>query len=151
MVQIVIGGYLYEVQASIYGFDIRTKPSSNVAFYGTCTDGRLFVQFKNGVSYLYSDVDHGTLTDLEDAESIGKFINIRIVPRFPAQKVLYPLVKRAEPTITSIGSRGFVAYFHHRQDIVGTGITETDALQSLRTKFDVTIENEEYLRKKQAS
>jgi hypothetical protein len=57
------------------GYFIDRKPSSNVEFHGT--DGKnIFIQFKNGASYLYLNVSAEHIEEMKKAESIGRFISV---------------------------------------------------------------------------
>jgi hypothetical protein len=64
-------------------FEIITKDSSNVDYYGT--DGtNVFIQFKNGSSYLYSNVTPADIEAMKQAESIGRFIPV--LKKYPTTK-----------------------------------------------------------------
>lgn len=77
----------YAVDSILDGFDIIEKPSSNVAFVGTSMlEHKIYVQFKNGSGYMYSEVDFDTLSFIPIAESIGKFISSKVVKHFPSEK-----------------------------------------------------------------
>jgi len=78
----------YAVDPILDGFEIIEKPSSNVAFVGTSMlEHKIYVQFKNGSGYMYSEVDYDTLSFVPIAESIGKFISSKVVKQFPSEKV----------------------------------------------------------------
>ena len=87
----------YAVDPILDGFDIIEKPSSNVAFVGTSmVDHKIYVQFKNGSGYLYSEVDYDTLSFIPAAESIGKFISSKVVKHFPSEKQENALIVKGE-------------------------------------------------------
>lgn len=74
MRKIIINDQPCTVDSQLSGYEILSKPSSNVEFYGT--DGQnIFIQFKNGSSYLYLNVTKDTINAMYLAESIGKFIS----------------------------------------------------------------------------
>lgn len=90
----------YAVDLILNGFDIIEKPSSNVAFVGTSMlDHKIYVQFKNGSGYMYSEVDYDTLSFVPAAESIGKFISSRVVKHFPSEKLEKGLIELIPPLI----------------------------------------------------
>lgn len=77
----------YAVDDILQGFDIIERPSSNVAFVGTIMiTNQMYVQFKNGSGYMYSEVDLDTLSFVPVAESIGKFISLKVIKLFPSKK-----------------------------------------------------------------
>ncbi|WP_166664839.1 KTSC domain-containing protein [Pedobacter metabolipauper] len=87
----------YAVDPILDGFDIIEKPSSNVAFVGTdMLAGKMYVQFKNGSGYIYSEVDADTLSFVPIAESIGKFISSKVVKHFPSVKQENALIVKGE-------------------------------------------------------
>lgn len=94
----------YAVDDALQGFDIIEKPSSNVAFVATCMiTNRMYVQFKNGSGYMYSEVDLDTLSAVSAVDSIGKFISSKVVKHFPSEKLDHSLIMPAideseEPT-----------------------------------------------------
>lgn len=93
-----INGVNYTIDEKLDNFTIKSKPSSNVAFYGVnhdAADIQLFVQFKNGSCYIYSGLTDQTLADLNECESIGSFISRNIVGKFPNIKCEEALVKLA--------------------------------------------------------
>ncbi|WP_231489872.1 KTSC domain-containing protein [Pedobacter sp. Leaf170] len=94
MKTIKIDGITYNVNAKINGFKISQKTSSNVAFFGLNSEtNQLFVQFKNGSSYIYSELDSSTVIEIINCESIGKFISGRIVKVFPSEKLEGEMIK----------------------------------------------------------
>lgn len=83
----------YAVDPILDGFDIIEKPSSNVAFVATdILANKLYVQFKNGSGYMYSEVDCDVMCALSAALSIGSFISKYVVKHFPSEKVLETLI-----------------------------------------------------------
>jgi len=88
MKTIIIPSGTYAVDDLLAVFEVIEKPSSNVAFVATDIATRqLYVQFKNGSGYMYSDVDLDTLSFVPAAESIGKFISSQVVKKFPSEKM----------------------------------------------------------------
>ena len=84
---ITINDRPYQVDSRVREFAIKQKASSNVDFFGTNADeGKIFVQFKNGASYIFEGVDEATLNDVGNAESVGKFISSRVAGKFNAEK-----------------------------------------------------------------
>lgn len=87
MKTITLSSGTYAVDPILDGFEIIEKPSSNVAFVGTSMlEHKIYVQFKNGSGYIYSEVDYDTLSFVPIAESIGKFISSKVVKHFPSEK-----------------------------------------------------------------
>lgn len=83
----------YAVDDILHGFEIMEKPSSNVAFTAiNIFENQLYVQFKNGSGYMYSEVDVNTLREAETCESIGKFISSMVVKRYVGQKLSWSLI-----------------------------------------------------------
>jgi hypothetical protein len=83
----------YAVDDALQGFDIIEKPSSNVAFVATCMiTNKMYVQFKYGSGYMYSEVDLDTLSAVSAVDSIGKFISSKVVKHFPSAKMEKPLI-----------------------------------------------------------
>lgn len=82
-----INGVIYDVHEAVESFTILHKESSNVAFWGYDVSTMVFfVQFKNGSTYMYSEVPASLLQGSIDADSIGKFISQEIVKKFPSTK-----------------------------------------------------------------
>lgn len=87
MNKVILPSGTYAVDDVLQGFDIIEKPSSNVAFVATCMiTNRMYVQFKNGSGYMYSEVDLDTLSAVSAVDSIGKFISSQVVKKFPSEK-----------------------------------------------------------------
>jgi len=102
MYKVTLQSGTYAVDDALQGFDIIEKPSSNVAFVATCMiTNRMYVQFKNGSGYIYSEVNLDTLSAVSAVDSIGKFISSKVVKHFPSEKIEKPLVKKyLEPLYT---------------------------------------------------
>lgn len=49
--------------------------------------GRLFLEFAGGGSYVYYGVPPSIHRDLLAAESVGRFVNTKIKPRYPAKSL----------------------------------------------------------------
>lgn len=100
-----INGVQYTIDEKLDNFTIKSKPSSNVAFYGVnhdATDIQLFVQFKNGSCYIYSGLTDQTLKELNECESIGSFISRNIVGKFLNIKCEKSLVMAVIETVQSV-------------------------------------------------
>jgi hypothetical protein len=83
MRKIVLNNQPVAVDDIIKEFEVMSKESSNVDYYGT--DGtNVFVQFKNGSSYLYTNVTPADIEGMKDAESIGRFIPV--LKKYPTTK-----------------------------------------------------------------
>jgi hypothetical protein len=87
----------YAVDDQLQEFEIIQKESSNVNFVGVDMARRkVYVQFKNGSGYMYSDVDLDTLSFLPAAASIGKFVSSYLVKKFPSEKFEKLLIVKGE-------------------------------------------------------
>lgn len=75
MRKIIVNNQPCTVDKVLNDFEILNKESSTVDYYGT--DGKnVFVQFKNGASYLYSNVEPADIEAMKAAESIGRFMPV---------------------------------------------------------------------------
>lgn len=75
MRKVTVNNQQVNVDEILNDYEILSKESSNVDYYGT--DGKnVFIQFKNGASYLYLNVTPVDIDDMKKAESIGKFIGV---------------------------------------------------------------------------
>lgn len=101
MKKITLNEVNYLVNPRLEGFTIKQLPSSNVAFHGlNSSTNELFIQFKNGSSYIYKDIDSQTAINLINCESIGKFVSREIVGKFKSEKLEGVMVKIVEDYIT---------------------------------------------------
>lgn len=75
----VINGQQVVLAEQIKDFIVKQQPSSNVDFFGYGPTGDVFVQFKNGLGYIYKDVSNDTIIEMCNAPSIGKFVSQTIV------------------------------------------------------------------------
>lgn len=83
MKKILVNNQPCTIDDIIKDYEILCKESSNVDFYGT--DGKnVFIQFKNGSSYLYTNVEPADIETMKATESIGKFIPV--LRKYPATK-----------------------------------------------------------------
>lgn len=75
-----------KAQAAI---DIRWREveSSNVQAVGWDNENGMYVLFKNGGLYLYKDVTRQRAVACFRAESVGKYVNKKIIPNFKATKI----------------------------------------------------------------
>jgi hypothetical protein len=95
MNKVILPSGTYAVDDVLQGFDIIEKPSSNVAFVATCMiTNQMYVQFKNGSGYMYSEVDLDTLSAVSAVDSIGKFISSQVVKKFPSEKMEATLIRQ---------------------------------------------------------
>ena len=61
--------------------------SSNIAAVGYDeTTKKLTVNFKNGSSYIYADVEKEKAQAIVGADSVGKYLNAHIKPHHPFEK-----------------------------------------------------------------
>jgi len=98
MKTVTVNEQKYSVDEQIEGFSVNQRPSSNVDFYGVNADKKeLFVQFKNGSSYIYSGITSEVAIELINCESIGKYISKSIVGQFPSRKVEGRLITQFDP------------------------------------------------------
>lgn len=73
----------------IAAIDIRWREveSSNVQAVGWDNENGMYVLFKNGGLYLYKDVTRQRAVACFRAESVGKYVNKKIIPNFKATKI----------------------------------------------------------------
>lgn len=91
MRKITINKQQCTVDEILNGYIIAQKPSSNVEFHGF--DGKnIFIQFKNGASYLYLNVEEKDIEEMKKAESIGRFISV-LSKKYTYTKVDHRLVE----------------------------------------------------------
>lgn len=87
----------YIINEAIKDFTIMHKASSNVLAWGFDFGQKLmFVQFKNGSSYMYSDVPVEIAKKSIDVDSIGKFISKDIVGKYVSKKLETPLLTKVD-------------------------------------------------------
>ena len=99
MKKIILQSGTYAVDDILQGFDIIEKSSSNVAFVGTCLiTHQMYVQFKNGSGYMYSEVDYDTLSAVPTVDSIGRFISSHVVKKFASEKMENALIVSLPPS-----------------------------------------------------
>lgn len=84
------------VDDRLKGFDLMQKPSSNVDYYGTNGVDTIFIQFKNGQSYLYPNVKKEVIEEMLAAESIGKFMAKLAREGYGYTKLSLHLVKKKD-------------------------------------------------------
>lgn len=73
MRKLIVNNQPVTVDDILKDYEIQSKESSNVDFYGTNGEN-IFIQFKNGASYLYLNVNQIDVEGMKNAESIGRFI-----------------------------------------------------------------------------
>src|ERR1041384_4822225 len=95
MQKIMIDGVQVMVDDKLNGFTIHSKPSTNVEYFGSSNKSEVFVQFKSGMSYVYSVIPQELITQMERATSIGAFIAEVI-----AKPNIYPSIKYGERLVT---------------------------------------------------
>lgn len=76
----------------LQGFEISKKPSSNVDYYGSNGKDIVFIQFINGVSYLYHNVKKEDIDAMNQAESIGKYMAVLAKKKYDFSKLTLKLV-----------------------------------------------------------
>lgn len=69
-----INGQLVNVKEALDHFIIKQKPSSNVEYFGYGPNSDIFIQFKNGSSYIYKNDNQLLVKEMLETESIGKFV-----------------------------------------------------------------------------
>jgi hypothetical protein len=105
MKKVILESGTYAADDALEGFDIIEKPSSNVAFVATCMiTNQMYVQFKNGSGYMYSEVDLDTLSAVTAVDSIGKFISSQVVKKFPSEKMEKALIIYDGPLLILTGA-----------------------------------------------
>jgi len=70
--------------------NLRMIQSSNINWVGWPKEGKerlLFVEFQDGARYVYADVSRQKAVALANAESTGKYLNERIKPSHPFQRI----------------------------------------------------------------
>jgi hypothetical protein len=78
------------IDEKLQGYELMQKPSSQIDYYGT--NGKdVFLQFKNGTSYIYENVPTETIADMKSAESIGSFV-FKHLKKLPFRKFDLKLV-----------------------------------------------------------
>lgn len=93
MNKVKLNGLMLNVDPRVSSFVIHHRPSSNVDYFGIDKSaGKLFVQFRPGSCYIYSDVPEDILSHAEKAESIGKFISGYIARAFQYVKITDRLI-----------------------------------------------------------
>lgn len=91
----IINELVYEVDERIATHVFHSRQSSNIDLFGINWKGsEFFVQFKNGTSYLFSEVPDTVLTEAVEADSIGRFFNANITKKFPSTKFEFRLVNQ---------------------------------------------------------
>lgn len=75
MRKITFHGLDFSVDPILDDYKIETRSSTNVHFFGD-NGTSVFVQFKNGKSYLYQNVSKEHIEAIYNAESIGRFIPV---------------------------------------------------------------------------
>jgi len=65
---------------------VDTPESSNIASI-EYEPGTLYVNFRKGGSYRYTDVSYDKFQELKSSSSKGKFLNAEIKPHHPAERV----------------------------------------------------------------
>ncbi|WP_293925422.1 KTSC domain-containing protein [Sphingobacterium sp. UBA6320] len=91
----------YEVDARYEDYAVFKLPSSNVDFCGHKQDEgketcEFFVQFMNGGTYIYKDVDPEVVKKASQAESIGKYIRAEISGKYTSTKLIHQIMTKSE-------------------------------------------------------
>ncbi|MCX3266581.1 KTSC domain-containing protein [Pedobacter agri] len=78
----------FNVHDRLEQFNVNIAQSSSVSFFGSNPNtGSMFVQFKNGGTYIYSGVTPEVRKEMHTAPSIGSFISKNLVKKFPSEKL----------------------------------------------------------------
>ncbi|RZJ92454.1 MAG: KTSC domain-containing protein [Chryseobacterium sp.] len=78
----------FKVHDRLEQFNVNMAQSNSVSFFGSNPNtGSMFVQFKNGGTYIYSGVTPEVRKELHAAPSIGSYISKNIVKKFPSEKL----------------------------------------------------------------
>lgn len=78
----------YKVHDRLAQFNVNSIPSTSISFFGSNPNtGSLFVQFKNGGTYIFSNITNEIRKEMFAAKSIGSFISKNIVGKFPSEKL----------------------------------------------------------------
>ncbi len=89
----VLNGQNLLIDDRIENYIVHQKQSSNIDYFGLDLAGRkMFIQFKNGGSYIYNDVDDHTMENSLKAESIGRYLSANVIGKFTSVKVEGSLV-----------------------------------------------------------
>jgi hypothetical protein len=68
--------------------ELQQVESSNIAAIGYSQDEQLlYIEFKNGSTYKYAQVEFETYTELMDAESHGKYFQAKIRGHYEFDKI----------------------------------------------------------------
>lgn len=115
--------------------DLAKVESSNINLVGF--DGnKLYVQFKNGGLYSYSDVHSNDYNKLKEADSVGKFLNTHIKPNFEFEKLEDVTIELEKPAAPSTPVD---------QEVILLRKQVEDLFQALRIKQERIEELEEQL------
>lgn len=80
------------IDARLQGFDISKLPApSTVDFFG-CNEDTVFIQFHNGVSYLYPGVEKKDMVRFKKADNIGRFMS-ELSKKYQFTKIALQLVQ----------------------------------------------------------
>jgi len=82
----VVNGKEYLIDNILADFLIQQKSSSNIEFHGSNGKDQIFVQFKNGSSYIYKGVNEADIKEMNEAESIGKFVHA-LSKKYASEKI----------------------------------------------------------------
>lgn len=78
----------YHIHDRLQQFNVNTIPSTSVEFFGSNPKtGSLFVQFKNGGTYIFNNITPQVRKEMHEAKSIGSYIGKNIVGKFPSEKL----------------------------------------------------------------
>lgn len=78
----------YNVIDRLDEFNINMPTSNGVSFFGSNPNsGSVFVQFKNGGTYIFMGVTPEVRKGLINADSVGLFVAKHIVKKFPSEKL----------------------------------------------------------------
>lgn len=97
MKQILINQIPHLVDERFENFTFHKKPSSNVYVFGHSPLKEPFnhdvvIQFNNGGTYLYENVDANIVIGAIECESIGKYYRASISSKYTGTKMINPAV-----------------------------------------------------------
>jgi len=88
MKQITILNRKYLINDHLEDFNVNQPTSNSISFFGSNPKtGSVFIQFRNGGTYIYSGITAEIRKQLLNAQSIGSFVSKNIVGKFPSTKI----------------------------------------------------------------
>lgn len=82
------------IDERLQGFEVSQKPTtSTVEYYGTNNKDTVFIQFSNGISYLYKNVKKEDIDAMHQTDSIGRYMATLANKGYEFIKISLQLVK----------------------------------------------------------